>query len=101
MVKRFIAMTLAEVMVTFVILGVVVALVAPGLKKYKDKQTIAVQLKSGYATLNKALDMAMASDIDLDIGKIDADCGICHVLTPPCSPYRESDRPRPSRRCRS
>ena len=73
MIKRFIAMTLAEVMVTFVILGVVVALVAPGLKKYKDKQTIAVQLKNGYSTLNKALDMSLASDIDLDIAQIGGD----------------------------
>ena len=82
MVKRFIAMTLAEVMVTFVVLGVVVALVAPGLKKYKDKQTIAVQLKSGYATLNKALDMAMASDIDLDIGKIDGNSLFLNYMIP-------------------
>ena len=82
MIKRFIAMTLAEIMVTFVVLGVVVALVAPGLKKYKDKQTIAVQLKNGYSTLNKALDMSLASDIDLDIDQIGGDNFFTQYMIP-------------------
>ena len=82
MYKRFIAMTLAELMVTFVVLGVVIALTVPGLKKYKDKQTIEVQLKNGYFTLNKALDMSLAADIDMDIDKIGGDNFFTQYMIP-------------------
>ena len=67
------AFTLAEALLTLVILGVVAALTVPGLKKHTDRQTLATQLKNGYSTLNKSLDYAYALDDSIDISKIGGD----------------------------
>ncbi len=54
------AFTLAEVLITLAIIGVVAALTIPSVvKKYKDTQTIA-QLKKIYATLSGATSMVTA-----------------------------------------
>lgn len=79
--KQF-AFTLAEALLTLVIVGVVAALTIPGLKKYTERQTLATQLKNGYSTLNKSLDYVLASDDTIDIAKIGGDAFFTNHMIP-------------------
>ena len=76
------AFTLAEALLTLVIVGVVAALTIPGLKKYTERQTLATQLKNGYSTLNKSLDYVLASDDTIDIAKIGGDAFFTNHMIP-------------------
>jgi prepilin-type N-terminal cleavage/methylation domain-containing protein len=59
-IYKKIGFTLAEVLITLAIIGVVAALTIPSVvKKYKETQTIA-QLKKAYSTLSQATSMVTA-----------------------------------------
>lgn len=64
------AFTLAEALITLVILGVVAALIVPSLKRFSQTETAAKQLKKAYTVMNQDLDYILADDISLDIEKI-------------------------------
>ena len=65
--KRRFAFTLAEVLITLGIIGVVAALTIPNLiQEYQKKQWVA-GLQRGYATLNQVFKTAMAEDMVDDV----------------------------------
>ena len=65
--KRKFAFTLAEVLITLGIIGVVAALTIPNLiQNYQKKQWVA-GLQKGYATLNQVFKTAMAEDMVDDV----------------------------------
>lgn len=70
--KRF-AFTLAEALITLVILGVIAALTVPGLKRFSQKETTVIQLKKAYTTMNGVLDYVIADNITMDIEKVGGD----------------------------
>ena len=55
-------MTLAEVLVVLVIIGVVSSLTVPSLKKYSQRSENAKLAQKGYNILNGAFDLAIASE---------------------------------------
>lgn len=65
--------TLAEALITLVVLGIIAALTVPALKRFSQKETTVMQLKKAYSTMNGALDYAIADDITMDIAKIGGD----------------------------
>lgn len=70
--KRF-AFTLAEALITLVILGIIAALTVPGLKRFSQKETAVIQLKKAYTTMNGVLDYVIADNITMDIEKVGGD----------------------------
>lgn len=62
---RHSAFTLAEVLITLGIIGVVAAMTLPTLNGYYKKQEIVVRLKKFYSTLNNALLMSVADNGDM------------------------------------
>ena len=54
MFKKFKAFTLAEVLITLGIIGVVAALTLPTLIQNHQKQVYVTQLKKAYSTINNA-----------------------------------------------
>ena len=65
--KRKFAFTLAEVLITLGIIGVVAALTIPNLiQEYQKKQWVA-GLQRGYSTLNQVFKNAMAEDLVSDV----------------------------------
>ena len=65
--KRRFAFTLAEVLITLGIIGVVAALTIPNLiQNYQKKQWVS-GLQKGYATLNQVFKTAMAEDLVSDV----------------------------------
>lgn len=60
--KRFIAFTLAEVLVTLGIIGVVSAMTIPTLMRNHQKQVYVVQLKKAYSVLAQGLQYAIDKD---------------------------------------
>jgi prepilin-type N-terminal cleavage/methylation domain-containing protein len=57
-IKNFVAFTLAEVLITLAIIGVVAALTVPTvIRNYQERQTVAA-LKKAYAHLSQAFNMA-------------------------------------------
>lgn len=58
--------TLAEVMITLIILGVVASLTVPVLKKHTQREETAVKLKKGYMSLEQAIDAAIVDYGDMD-----------------------------------
>ena len=56
--------TLAEVLITLGIIGIVAALVLPGWVESYEKRRVAASLKKSYAELNQVLDMAIAEHGD-------------------------------------
>ncbi len=59
-IKNLKAVTLVEVLVVLTIMGVVAALTIPGLTKHSQKTEYARLAQKGYATLEGAIDMAVA-----------------------------------------
>ena len=53
------AFTLAEVLVTLMIIGVIASMTIPGLMRNADDRTVATNLKKIYAELNQATKLAM------------------------------------------
>ena len=59
---RMIAFTLAEVLITLAIIGVVAAMTIPSLvQKYQERETVT-RVKKAYSVLNSAYKMALASE---------------------------------------
>lgn len=59
------ANTLAEVMITLIILGVVASLTIPVLKKHTQREETAVKLKKGYMSLEQSIDAAIVDEGDI------------------------------------
>ncbi len=64
------AFTLAEVLITLGIIGVVAAMTLPGLIQNYQKQVILTQLKKNYAILNQAVQMLKAHNDNVDPSQI-------------------------------
>lgn len=62
--KKIIAMTLAEVLITLGVMGTVFALSVPTLKKYSDQRRMETLLKKSYTMVNMAIDMSLAQDAE-------------------------------------
>ena len=60
--KRKVAFTLAEVLITLGIIGVVSVLTIPNIISNYQKKVYVTQLQKGYAQLQQVFDMAMADD---------------------------------------
>ena len=63
--KKF-AFTLAEVLITLGIIGIVVALTMPILVEHHQKQVIETKLKSFYSIMNEAIQMSAIEEGGLD-----------------------------------
>ena len=57
--NKRLAFTLAEVLVTLMIIGVIASMTIPGLMRNADDRTVATNLKKIYAELNQATKLAM------------------------------------------
>jgi len=60
--KKFIAFTLAEVLITLAIIGVVAALTIPSVIKNYQKKESVTSLKKAYSTMQNVVRLAMAND---------------------------------------
>lgn len=60
--KNIVAMTLAEVLITLTIMGVVFSLTVPTLKANADKKKMETLLQKSYTTVSNAIDMSLAND---------------------------------------
>jgi len=60
--KKFSGFTLAEVLITLTIIGVISVLTVPSLIANINNQTNMVKLRKGYATVNQVIGMQMAED---------------------------------------
>jgi len=81
------AFTLAEVLITLGIIGVVAALVMPSLiANYRKQQTIS-QLKKVYSTLNNAMRMSEAENGDYASWDVASDIGIQNYFDKYWKPY--------------
>ncbi len=60
------AFTLAEVLITLAIIGIVAALTIPAVVKNYQKQQVVVQLKKAYSTLNQAYNNSQAENGSYD-----------------------------------
>lgn len=56
---RLSAFTLAETLVTLMIIGVIASITIPGLKKSADSAKTVAQVKKAYSTLNSAISLAV------------------------------------------
>lgn len=60
--KKFRAFTLAEVLVTLMIIGVIAGMTIPALRKDAMDRTIATNLKKAYSELNQATSLVMTNN---------------------------------------
>lgn len=60
--KKFTGFTLAEVLITLTIIGVISVLTVPSLIGNINNQTSAAKLRKAYASINQAIGMQMAED---------------------------------------
>ena len=60
------AFTLAEVLITLGIIGVVAALTMPSLIEHHQKQVVETKLKSFYSIMNQAIQIAAIDEGGLD-----------------------------------
>ncbi len=81
-IKQLMAFTLAELLMTMAILGVVAALTIPSIKKYSQRETVGTELKKAYTTLNGALDYAISDDIYINPLTIGGDTFFTNYLRP-------------------
>ena len=86
--SRLAAFTLAEVLITLGIIGVVVAMTMPSLvQNYKNKQTVA-QLKKIYSVLSQATVMAESEDGPIsDWNMVDGSCESMDEIVSFYTPY--------------
>lgn len=70
-VKKIVAMTLAEILITLGIMGTVFALTVPTVKGNTDKRRMETLLKKSYSIVNQAIDMSLAKDPEDSISKWD------------------------------
>ena len=64
--KKKLAFTLAEVLITLAIIGIVAAMTIPALINKKQKAEIETQLKENYSIIQQSLKMAENDDIAID-----------------------------------
>lgn len=69
--KKIVAMTLAEVLITMGIMGVVFALTVPTIKGNSDKRRMESLLQKSYTIVNQAIDMSLAKDTEDRISQWD------------------------------
>lgn len=60
--KKFIAFSLAEILVTLMIIGVIAGMTIPALRKDAMDRTIATNLKKAYSELNQATALVMTNN---------------------------------------
>lgn len=63
--KNNLAFTLAEVLITIGIIGIVAQMTIPGLVSDYQKKLTAIQLKKAYSTINQALNLSIAANGDI------------------------------------
>ena len=81
------AFTLAEVLITLGIIGVVAALVMPSLiSNYKKQETVS-RLKKGYNTLSNALRLSEVDNGDYETWDIASDIGVQNYFDKYWKPY--------------
>lgn len=82
------AFSLAEVLITLSIIGVIALLTVPTLKRYTSQQSYVTQLKKDYTIMNNALDYTFADDLTLDIKKVGGNKFFTDYMTPKFSAIR-------------
>lgn len=73
--KKITAFTLAEVLITLAIIGVVAALTIPTVVQNYQKTQTATRLKKAYATINQAIQMANVDNGPISTWNLNIACG--------------------------